>query len=367
MLLFVNVFAFLHDHPFPSENSHSHHSQQPHTTTTRTTTRKSCIFNRAVVHPTLPNHPHQVTNPPIDPIREALVTSTRCMVGPEGDITETHERQAHRLELEQPILLPEELQALKSMDFQGWRTKVIDVTWPVEEGVAGLPAALHRIRAEAQQAVVDGFSYVVLSDRAAGRERVAIPALLACGAVHHHLVSNETRTRVGLLIEAGDAHKVHDFCCLIGFGADAICPYIAMEAVLALREDGRLASSVSGDEYLSRYIKGINGGVLKVMSKMGISTIASYKGAQIFEALGLAREVIQAAFVGTASRIAGVDLATVAADTLQLHAMSYGGALQRMSDTVADAKALPDPGDFHYRSVFLGGGSMVFVPLYLLV
>ncbi len=237
------------------------------------------------------------------------------------------------------------------MDYKGWQTKVIDTTWPIEEGPSGMTTALDRIRTQAQQAVLDGFSFIVLSDRMAGATRAAIPALLATGAVHHHLVANETRTRVGLLVEAADAHKVHDFCCLIGFGADAICPYLAMETILALREDGRLGSSVSGEEYLQRYIKAINGGVLKVMSKMGISTIASYKGAQIFEALGLAREVINTAFVGTASRIAGVDLATIAQDTLRLHGMSHGGSLQRMSDTVADAKALPDPGEYNFRSM----------------
>ncbi|CAL8462475.1 g2008 [Coccomyxa elongata] len=291
----------------------------------------------------------QVTNPPLDPLREKVVTSTRCMIGPEGDITDIGKPcQARRLELMQPILRPAEMEAFKNMNLRGWSTKVIDATWPVSEGVSGLETALQRICDEATAAIEAGYQFIVLSDRAQGEERCAISTLLACGRVHHHLVRTQARTRVGLLLEGAEVRDVHHFCTLIGYGADAICPYLAFEALAALREDGRLAADQSDDALATKYMKAINASVLKVMAKMGISTIASYKGAQIFEALGLAAPVVDACFAGTPSRIGGIGFEGLAADALAQHALAFGGIA--FPEGTADAYALPDPGDYHYRA-----------------
>ncbi|KAK9817844.1 hypothetical protein WJX72_002960 [[Myrmecia] bisecta] len=291
----------------------------------------------------------QVTNPPIDPLREKLVTSTRCMVGPEGDITDIGQpEQAHRLELIQPILQASELEAFKKMHHRNWRSKVIDATWPLEEGAAGLKPALDRICAEAADAIDEGYQFLIISDRAAGPTRVPISSLLATGRVHHHLINLEKRSRAGLFVESGEAREVHHFCVLLGYGADAICPYLAAEAIVALQEDGKIGPDMSQKVMMDRYIKAINAGVLKVMAKMGISTIASYKGAQIFEALGLHDEVVAACFRGTPSRIAGVGFETLADDMLRLHGMGYGG--RASPEGSADAKKLSNPGDYMYRS-----------------
>jgi glutamate synthase (NADH) len=287
----------------------------------------------------------QVTNPAIDPLREKLVTSMRSMIGPEGDVTlaPPSQQQAKRLELQHPILKPEDMEAIKAMNYRGWTCKTIDCTWPVAEGPDGMIAALERACAEADAAVDEGYSFVALSDRAAGPDRVAIPSLISVGRLHHHLVNMKKRSRMGLLVESAEAREVHHFCLLLGYGADAICPYLAMETVLALQQDGQLPAESSRIELLERYIKAVNDGVVKVMAKMGISTVASYRGSQIFEALGVADEVVNACFAGTASRVGGVGWARLAMDTLAQHAAAY-------FPTGAPALILPDPGDYHFRS-----------------
>ncbi|KAL4529823.1 hypothetical protein Ndes2526A_g04578 [Nannochloris sp. 'desiccata'] len=241
----------------------------------------------------------QVTNPAIDPLREKLVTSMRCMVGPEGDVTQTVQEQARRLDLPHPLLKPEEMEAIKEMSYRGWVSKTIDITWPVSEGQDGLVRALDRICSECAQAIDDGFDFLVLSDRAAGPDRVTVPSLMSVGRVHHYLVELQKRSRVGLLLETAEAREVHHFCLLIGYGVDAICPYLAMETVTALQEDGLIPAKYSREEILNSYIKASTDGVVKVMAKMGISTVASYKGSQIFEALGVSPDVIRSCFAGT--------------------------------------------------------------------
>ncbi|CAL5227781.1 g10803 [Coccomyxa viridis] len=291
----------------------------------------------------------QVTNPPLDPLREKVVTSTRCMIGPEGDVTsKVQASQAKRLELIQPILRPAQLEALKAMEFRGWSTKVLDATWPISEGAAGMQDALQRICTEATAAIEAGYEFIVLSDRNQGEQRCAVSTLLACGRVHHHLVRTQMRSRVGLLLESAEAREVHHFCTLIGYGADAVCPYLAFETLHALREDGKLKASESDDMLATKYIKAINAGVLKVMAKMGISTIASYKGAQIFEALGVAGDVVHACFAGTPSRIGGIGFLGLAADALTLHQLAFSSKV--FPEGSADAYALPDPGDYHFRA-----------------
>ena len=286
----------------------------------------------------------QVTNPAIDPLREKLVTSMRCMVGPEGDVTQTVQEQARRLDLPHPLLKPEEMEAIKEMSYKGWVAKTIDITWPVAEGTDGLVRALDRICSECAQAIDDGFDFLVLSDRLAGPDRVSIPSLMSVGRIHHYLVELQKRSRVGLLLETAEAREVHHFCLLIGYGLDAVCPYLAMETVVALQEDKLVPTDLSRDALLDRYIKASNDGVVKVMAKMGISTVASYKGSQIFEALGISPDVIRSCFMGTASRVGGVGFARIAADQLSMHATAYG-----LAGTVVNP-VLPDPGDYHFRS-----------------
>eukprot|EP00878_Enallax_costatus_P000131 GHUV01000172.1.p1 GENE.GHUV01000172.1~~GHUV01000172.1.p1 ORF type:complete len:2326 (+),score=665.07 GHUV01000172.1:565-6978(+) len=290
----------------------------------------------------------QVTNPAIDPFREAVVTSLRCFIGPEGDITTVAPRHAQRLDLPNPILTMKELSALKIVNMNRWKTKVIDITFDRSAGPDGLLPALLDVCDQAQAAVEQKYAFIVLSDRAFGPSRVPLPSLLATGAVHHRLVGLKMRTQVGLIVETGEAREVHQFCTLVGYGADAICPYLAYEGLFALHETGKLPATYTRDEIVSKYIKAIGIGILKVMAKMGISTLASYKGAQIFEALGLSSEVVDLCFKGTASRIGGVGFHQLAADAIALHDAAYKGS--PFSEDSPESHAVPHPGDYHFRS-----------------
>ena len=287
----------------------------------------------------------QVTNPAIDSIREEVIMALECYCGPERNLLETTEAHAHRLRIPHPILSNEELAAIKHLDYRGWKTATIDITFPAGSGKAGLETALDRISAEAGRAIEDGYSLIVLSDRAVDWKRVPISALLAVGAVHHHLVETHARTRIGIIVETGEAREVHHHCLLAGYGADAINPYLAFEALWDSREQGYLDDAphiVNNEDVIAAYRKGTAKGMLKVMAKMGISTLQSYKGAQIFEAVGLAEDVIERAFRGTASRVQGVGLAVLGEEMERRHALGYPGR----SGNVA---VLPNPGDFHWR------------------
>ena len=285
----------------------------------------------------------QVTNPAIDSIREEVVMSLECYIGPERNLLETTEQHAERLLIPHPVLTNEELAAIRHMDHRGWRAKTIDITFAKSES---LVAALERICAEAEQAIEDGFSLVVLSDRAMDADRIPVSALLACGAVHHHLVARAKRTRIGIVLETGEAREVQHHCLLAGYGADAINPYLAFESLWQARREGRLEAGEFPDDdaVVAAYRKGVAKGMLKVMAKMGISTLQSYKGAQIFEGLGLGDEVIDRCFVGTASRVAGVDFDVIETESRRRHSLGY-------PDDEADRLlALPNPGEFHWRS-----------------
>ena len=287
----------------------------------------------------------QVTNPAIDSIREEVIMALECYIGPEHNLLETTEAHAHRLRIPHPILSNEELAALKHMDHRGWRSATIDITFKAGTGKDGLVAALDRVCAQASGAIADGFTLVVLSDREMGPERIAISSLLAVGAVHHHLVREHARTRIGIVLESGEAREVHHHCLLTGFGADAINPYLAFESLWDARRQGYLddAPHITSDEdVVDAYRKGTAKGILKVMAKMGISTLHSYKGAQIFEAVGLADDVIEAAFVGTASRVQGVGLEVLAEEMERRHELGYPQRAQNIA-------VLPNPGDFHWR------------------
>lgn len=242
----------------------------------------------------------QVTNPPIDPIRESIVMSLECYVGGEGNLLEMNPTQCHRLLLTSPVLTIEEMNALKRLKevHADWPARVIDITFAKTEGVVGYQAALDRICAEASQAITDNVRVLVLSDRNVGPDRVPLSALVATGGVHHHLVRTKDRAKVALIIETGEAREVHHICVLLGYGADGICPYLCFEAMLKLRREGLLKADLTEDNVIENYKYATNNGILKVMSKMGISTLQSYKGAQIFEALGLHISVIDRCFVG---------------------------------------------------------------------
>ncbi|CAI9092539.1 OLC1v1027805C1 [Oldenlandia corymbosa var. corymbosa] len=294
----------------------------------------------------------QVTNPPIDPIREKIVTSTECMIGPEGDLTETTEEQCHRLSLKGPLLSIEEMEAIKKMDYRGWRSKVLDITYSVGRGTKGLKETLDRICTEAHDAIKEGYTTIVLSDRAFSPTRVAVSSLLAVGAVHHHLVKKLERTQVALIIESAEPREVHHFCTLVGFGADAICPYLSIEAIWRLQVDGKIPPKADGqfhskEELVKKYFKASNYGMMKVLAKMGISTLASYKGAQIFEAVGLSSEVMERCFIGTPSRVEGATFEALARDAFRLHELAFPS--RAFPAGSPEAVALPNPGDYHWR------------------
>ncbi len=295
----------------------------------------------------------QVTNPAIDSIREEVVMSLECFIGPEGNLLETSEEQAHRLSLKHPILSNKQLQTIANMDYNGLRTKVIDITFDVHADT-GFQDSLSRICSEASQAIADGYAFIVLSDRKIGKNRAAISALIACGAVHHHLIKTHERTRIGLIVETGEAREVHHFCLLTGYGADAVNPYLAFEAVWQAQLDGLLGTDYNTeDKVVYAYKKAVAKGMLKVMAKMGISTLHSYKGAQIFEAVGLADDIVNRCFVGTASRVQGVNFATLIEETQRRHRLGF---------PEKDENRIPvlnNPGDIHWRN---GGDSHMWDP-----
>jgi len=286
----------------------------------------------------------QVTNPSIDSIREEVIMSLECYIGPEQNLLEVSPEHCHRLLVDHPIVTNEEIAALKHLNYKGWKSCVIDITFDRSEGKAGLTKTLARISAEAEKAADEGIELVVLSDRSVGQDRVPVSALLAVGAVHHHLVKQAKRTRIGLAIETGEAREVHHHCLLIGYGADAINPYLAFESLWQERRDGLMDPSLDDDKVVAAYRKGVGKGMLKVMAKMGISTLQSYKGAQIFEALGLKDEVIDTCFVGTASRIQGVSLDVIAEEAMRRHALGFP------ENPDSRLRQLPNLGEYHWRA-----------------
>jgi glutamate synthase (NADPH/NADH) large chain len=285
----------------------------------------------------------QVTNPPIDSIREEIIMSLECYIGPEGNVLESTEEQCHRLLVPHPILTNEEMAAIKQCDYRGWKSKTLDATYPVSEGADGLEAALHRLCAEAEQAVNDGYALIVLSDRAVSSERVGISSLLAAGAVHQHTIAKEIRTRFGLIVESGEARDVHHHCLLIGYGVDAINPYMAFAALKMARSNNMLDDSWTEDKVVSLYRLGVAKGMLKVLAKMGISTLQSYKGAQIFEAVGLDLGPVDLCFTGTASRIRGVGFDVLGNEALRRHQLGFPRREQ------PKLPVLPNTGQYHWR------------------
>ncbi len=284
----------------------------------------------------------QVTNPPIDPIRENVVMSLQTAIGAEVNLLTESPEQAHQLVMDQPILRNHELEKLRQVSHEIFDAATLDITWPIEDGADGMEARVEALCVEAEHYVENGANILILSDRNIGPERVAMPSLLAVAAVHHHLVREGTRLRTGLVIESGEPRDIHHMATLIGYGASAINPYVMFESLDELTDRSLLPEDVALEEAEIRIVKAIGKGLLKTISKMGISTIQSYCGAQIFEAVGLEHEVIDRYFTGTASRIGGVGLHVLATEALERHFRAYprtgrdllpvGGVLQWRRD-----------------------------------
>ncbi len=270
----------------------------------------------------------QVTNPPIDSIREELVMSLVSLVGPRPNLLDLETGGKHiRLELHQPILTNVDLEKIRRIEDNSggaFRTRTLSVCYPAQDGAAGMGAALAGICRNAEQAVRAGYNIIVLSDRAVDADHIAVPSLLAVAAVHHHLIGDGLRTEVGLVVETGEARQLHDFCLLAGYGAEAINPYLAFDTLSCLR--GELDAGVTEADAHKRYIKAIAKGIMKVMSKMGICTFQSYCGAQIFDAVGLSSAFLDQYFSGTSSPVEGIGLVEVAEETVIRHHLAFGDA-----------------------------------------
>jgi glutamate synthase (NADPH/NADH) large chain len=268
----------------------------------------------------------QVTNPPIDPIREELVMSLVSIIGPRPNLLGHHAGNHYRLEVSQPILTNADLDKIKqidSLEVGAFRTATIDTTWPAVEGAEGMQRAVERICREATDKVLADHTILILSDRAVGPHRIPVPALLAVAATHHHLIRQGLRDQVGLVVESGEPREVHHFCVLAGYGAEAINPYVAFETLEQLRVQNGLP--LKAYEVQKNYIKAVGKGILKVISKMGISTYQSYCGAQIFDAVGLASGFVEQCFTRTATQIEGVGFLEVAQEAVARHDAAYDG------------------------------------------
>ncbi|MFC4294440.1 glutamate synthase large subunit [Novosphingobium tardum] len=285
----------------------------------------------------------QVTNPPIDPIREELVMSLVSMIGPRPNLLGMDAGSHKRLEVDQPILTNADVAKIRSVEAAldgAFRTETIDMTWSAEEGAAGLEMAIKEMCWAATEAVLADKNILILSDRAQGPDRIAMPALLATSAVHHHLVRQGLRMQTGLVVETGEAREVHHFCMLAGYGAEAINPYVALETMEAIRLDKGLPLEPA--DVRKNYIKALGKGILKVMSKMGISTYQSYCGAQIFDAVGLSSAFVDRYFTGTATSIEGVGLEEIAEEAVRRHSLAFG-------DNPIYRKMLDVGGIYQYR------------------
>ncbi|MGO4526051.1 glutamate synthase large subunit [Microvirga sp. 2MCAF35] len=287
----------------------------------------------------------QVTNPPIDPIREELVMSLVSFIGPRPNILDLEgTSRRKRLEVRQPILTNEDLEKIRCIGHfeDRFDTKTLDITYDAELGAAALDGALDRLCDRAEAAVHGGYNIIILTDRMVGPDRIPIPALLATAAVHNYLIRKGLRTSVGLVVESGEPREIHHFACLAGYGAEAINPYLAFETIAAMLEAGELPEEVDADEAIKRYIKSIGKGLLKVMSKMGISTYQSYCGAQIFDAVGLRSDFVSRDFFGTATTIEGIGMDEVAEENVRRHRDAFG-------DAPIYRNALDVGGEYAYR------------------
>ena len=282
----------------------------------------------------------QVTNPPIDPIREQLVMSLVTNIGPKPNLTAEIPEACRRIKVQQPILTNAQLETLREIEDPHFVSKTLPLLFRVSEGPDGLGVAVDQLCQDASQAIQQGAKFLILSDRGVEKEWAPIPSLLGIAAVHHHLVRESTRTEVGLILETGEPRDTHHFACLIGYGAGVVNPYLVFETYKDLELEGYLPEGIDAETASEKFIKAINKGLLKIFSKMGISTVQSYCGAQIFEALGLNRQLVDRYFTGTASRIQGIGMREVAEESLCRHRSGYAPVPVRMLDF---------GGEVHYR------------------
>jgi glutamate synthase domain-containing protein 2/glutamate synthase domain-containing protein 1/glutamate synthase domain-containing protein 3 len=268
----------------------------------------------------------QVTNPPLDAIREEIVTSLITTIGSEGNLLDETPQQCRLLRLDQPILTNRDLAKIKALDTERLKSRVLSTLFAKADGAAGLAKRMRELRAEASKAIADGATILILSDRGANEAMVPIPALLATSGIHHHLIREMARTRCGIVVETGEAREVQHFALLTGYGAGAVNPYLAFETLYQMQREKYLPEELSRAQIEKNYIKAIGKGLLKVMSKMGISTQQSYRGAQIFEAIGLNSSLVDEYFTWTASRIQGIGIDEVAAESLRRHEYAWPSA-----------------------------------------
>lgn len=289
----------------------------------------------------------QVTNPPIDALREEIVTSTELLIGTQGNLLDSTPEGCRQLEVKKPILTNEQLEKLRHIDLPGFKAVTLPILYPVNEGGKGLEKALEELFEAANQAKRDGANILVLSDRGVNKDKAAIPALLAVAGLHHHLIREGTRTQIGIVLESAEPREVHHFCTLIGYGATAINPYLVYETIEDMLEQG-LLQDVDYEKAVSNYIKGAVKGIVKVISKIGISTIQSYHAAQIFEAIGIKQSVIDKYFTRTPSRIEGIGMDEIAQEVKLRHDSAFGDRVKvdKTLDTGGQIKWRKD-GEYH--------------------
>ncbi len=296
-------------------------------------------------------HFAQVTNPPVDPLREELITATEITLGPEGNLLEPRPESCRRLRLQVPLLRNHELEQVRALDRPGLKAVTLPILFPRSGGQAGLEPALEALFAAADQALEQGASVLVLSDRGVDRDHVPIPALLAVAGLHHHLIREGARTRVGLVLESGEPREVHHFCLLLAYGAQAINPWLALDSLADMVDQGLLVE-LSADEAKARYLKAAVKGVVKVMAKMGISTIRSYIGAQICEAIGLGQSVVDRYFTWTTTQVQGIGIDQIGQEAMLRHRAAY-------PRSQAPVRSLPPDGRYQWRQ---GGQHHLFNP-----
>ena len=287
----------------------------------------------------------QVTNPPIDPIREELVMSLRGYVGDSKNLLEETPEHCHKLEIEQPLLTNEELRKVQYIDHDGLQAKTIDINFRATGNTGELKTGLDRLCQHAKDAVVDGYELLVLSDRGVDSDHAAIPSVLATAAVHHYLIREGLRAKADIILEVADVRETHHFATVLGYGAAAVNPYLALETLYELRDAGVINAALSNEQVVAKYTKAVSSGLLKIFSKMGVSTLQSYQGAQIFEALGINSDVIDNYFTGTISRIEGIGLDQIAEETLLRHREGFPA-----KDRIAVAGLLQTGGDYAWRN-----------------
>ncbi|MCH8939992.1 MAG: glutamate synthase large subunit, partial [Chloroflexi bacterium] len=285
----------------------------------------------------------QVTNPPLDAIREELVTSVATFIGSEQNLFDETALHARQLRLKEPVLTNEELERIRGANLPGVKAITISTLFAANAGPGGLKAAVEKVRNDASQAIKDGCTILVLSDRGVDVDHVPIPSLLAVSALHHHLIREGTRVKVGIVLESGEPRETHHFAALIGYGAGAINPYLALETIAGLVKNADISGGLTIEKAQQNYYKAIHEGVVKVMSKMGISTVQSYRGAQVFEAIGLSRSLVDEYFTWTSSRIGGLTIETLEEEVMRRHHHAYP------EHRPAGGQELENPGVYYWR------------------